>query len=230
MGSDLNIPPLGVRGPFGILFDMDGVIIDSNPYHKLALDKFLGAKGFYLSEEERKQRLYGRANKDWINDLYDGKLSEKELLDLGTEKEQIWRELYKNDIVPLKGIKTFLDTIKEKNIPFAIGTSAPYENVEFTLEKTNLQGYFNHILHQDHVKIGKPHPEIYINCAKAIGLPPEKCIVFEDSLAGVKSGKAAGCKVVGVTTTHTPEELEGIDMAIKDFEGLTLEQLQNLFK
>lgn len=215
---------------FAVLFDMDGVIIDSNPFHKLALDVFLADKGFHLSEEERKKRLYGRANKDWINDLYDGKLNEKELLALGTEKEEIWRELYKNDIKPVAGLKEFLDKLVKNNIPFCIGTSAPPENVDFTLEKTGLKSYFSTILHQDHVKIGKPNPEIYINCAKALGMKPENCIVIEDSLAGVKAGKSAGCKVIGITTTHTVDELEGIDYSIKDFTELNVETLKSVIE
>jgi beta-phosphoglucomutase len=214
---------------FSILFDMDGVIIDSNPFHKLALDQFLGEKGILLTEGERKKRLYGRANKDWINDLYGGKLTDKELLDLGTEKERIWRELYKNDIKPVKGIKKFLDLLVANSVPFCIGTSAPPENVEFTLEKTGLKSYFKTILHQDHVKKGKPDPEIYINCAAALNMPASQCIVIEDSLSGVISGKAAGCKVIGITTTHTPVELKGIDKAIDDFDQLSIADLQKLF-
>jgi HAD superfamily hydrolase (TIGR01509 family) len=213
-----------------VLFDMDGVIIDSNPYHKLALDKFLGDRGFFLSEDQRKKRLYGRANKDWINDLYDGKLSDNELLTLGSEKEKIWRELYKNDIKPVNGLEPFLKNLQSNNIPFCIGTSAPYENVEFTLQKLHLGSYFKTILHQDHVKKGKPNPEIYINCAKALNTPPANCIVIEDSLAGVKAGKDAGCKVIGITTTHSKEELEGIDYCIQDFKELTVEILKNILK
>jgi beta-phosphoglucomutase len=213
---------------FAILFDMDGVIIDSNPFHTKALDIFLGEKGFQLTEEEKKTRLYGRANKDWINDLYNGSLNDDELLKLGTEKEVIWRELYKNDVKPVKGLQSFLDKLISENIPFCIGTSAPVENVNFTLEKLGFEKYFKTILHQAHVKKGKPDPEIYINCAKALHMNPENCIVIEDSLAGVKSGKAAGCKVIGITTTHTKEELIGIDYCITDFEELNLEICKKL--
>jgi len=217
---------------FAILFDMDGVIIDSNPYHKLALDKFLSAKGFSLTEDERKLRLYGRANKDWINDLYDGKLNDAQLLALGSEKEVIWRELYQNHIVPVAGMKTFLDLLVAEHIPFCIGTSAPYENVQFTLEKTGLKDYFKTILHQAHVKKGKPNPEIYINCAAALDTPTSQCIVIEDSISGVIAGRDAGCKVIGITTTHTAEELleAGVDYTITDFISLTKEALLTIIR
>ncbi len=215
---------------FAILFDMDGVIIDSNPFHTKALDIFLKDKGFHLTEEEKKMRLYGRANKDWINDLYEGKLNDAQLLELGTEKEIIWRGLYKNDMVPVAGLQAFLDQLVANEIPFCIGTSAPVENVDFTLKEIGLAHYFKTILHQAHVKIGKPNPEIYINCAKALGMKPENCIVIEDSLAGVRSGKSAGCKVIGITTTHTADELAGIDYVIKDFDELTVERCRKLIR
>ncbi|MDX2191563.1 MAG: HAD family phosphatase [Bacteroidota bacterium] len=213
----------------GVLFDMDGVIIDSNPFHKIALDIFLEKYGFNLSEEERKKKLYGRANKDWINEVFGGGLTEARLLELGSEKEMYWRDVYKNDIKPVKGLVQFLDLLKFNEIPIAIGTSAPPENVEFTLEKCQISSYFKVILNQDHVIKGKPDPEIYLNCAKSLNLPSSQCIVIEDSLAGVAAGKAAGCKVIGITTTHTKAELSHCDMIIEDFKGLEIEHLKSIF-
>lgn len=207
---------------------MDGVIIDSNPYHKKALDIFLAKYNIELSEAERKVKLYGRANKDWINEVFEGNLSDQEIEKLGDEKEAYWREAYKYDIQPVKGLVSFLDLLLAKEIPFAIGTSAPYQNVEFTLKSCKLESYFNVVLDQRHVKKGKPDPEIYINCAKKLGFPPEKCIVIEDSIAGVQEGLAAGCKVIGITTTHSAEELLGIDLAIADFDELDLKNLEML--
>lgn len=215
--------------PIAILFDMDGVIIDSNPYHKLSLDIFLKKYGFELSEDERKKRLYGRANKDWINDLYDGKLNNEQLLSLGSEKEEIWRELFKNDIVEVNGLSNFLEKLVANEVDFCIGTSAPPENVLFTLSKTKLYKYFKTILHQDHVVKGKPDPEIYLNCAKALKIAPQNCIVIEDSLAGIQAGKGAGCKVIGITTTHTADEMPNVDLVIEDFTELTIEKLYELF-
>lgn len=179
----------------GVLFDMDGVLIDSNPYHKQALDVFLSKYGFAISEEERKRRLYGRANKDWINDLWGDALTEMELYTLGSEKEATWRSLYESEIKPLSGVTEFIEALLENEVPFAMSTSAPPENVIFSLQKTHLSSLFTTILHQDHVKKGKPDPEIYLQAAKALRIPPSECIVFEDSLAeGYRQVSSPGAK------------------------------------
>jgi HAD superfamily hydrolase (TIGR01509 family) len=110
--------------------------------------------------------------------------------------------------------------MEEQSIPRAIATSAPRENVDFTLRHTATKKFFSTILDESFVTHGKPDPEIYLKTAAAIGFKPEQCIVLEDSLSGVKSGKAAGCKVIGITTTHTREELTETDLIIDNFVGL----------
>jgi beta-phosphoglucomutase-like phosphatase (HAD superfamily) len=97
--------------------------------------------------------------------------------------------------------------------------------VDFTLAKTNLVNYFPVILDEAFVDHGKPNPEIYLKVAAALNMDPQNCIVFEDSLSGVTAGKSAGCKVVGVTTTHSGEELSETDYVIDDFEDLNPERL-----
>ena len=129
----------------------------------------------------------------------------------------------------VKGLTKFLDDAAGLQIEMAIGTSAPRSNVDFVLKRTGIGKYFSAILDESHVNHGKPNPEIYINCAAALNYPTSKCIVFEDSLSGVAAGRAAGSQVVGVATTHTPEEL-GTKVVIKDFTEITPSQLQREFK
>src|SRR6478736_6082191 len=195
----------------GVIFDMDGVIVDSNPYHKIALNQFCAKYGYHLSEDDLLKRVYGRTNKEWITNLF-GSLSESQLRAYADEKEALFRELYKNDIQPVKGLVKFLSLLDENNIPKSIGTSAPRANVDFTLSKTHLEKYFSTILDDTFVTLGKPNPEIYIKSIQALNLPPDRCIVVEDSLSGIKAGRASGAKVIGITTTHKPGEMEETDM------------------
>jgi beta-phosphoglucomutase len=212
---------------FAVIFDMDGVIVHSNPYHKIALQQFARKYGYQLSEQELKEKVYGRTNKTWLTNLF-GELSEDKLKQYADEKEALFRDLYKDDIEPVKGLRKFLDLLVENEIPKAIGTSAPYANVEFTLSKTNLEKYFSIILDDTYVTNGKPDPEIYIKVAKALGKPNDQCIVIEDSLSGVIAGKKAGSKVIGITTTHSKEELAEADLVIDDFGELTIDKLRKL--
>jgi HAD superfamily hydrolase (TIGR01509 family) len=205
--------------PIAFIFDMDGVIVDSNPFHKISLKQFCKKYGHDLSEEQLKERIYGRTNKDWLANVF-GPLEEKQLKAYADEKEALFRELYKDDIHEVAGLTNFLQTLETQTIPRAIATSAPRANVDFTLAKTGTRRFFPLILDESFVSKGKPDPEIYLKTAAALHFPPERCIVFEDSLSGVRAGKRAGCKVVGITTTHTREELNETDLVIDDFVDL----------
>jgi beta-phosphoglucomutase len=201
------------------LFDMDGVIIDSNPFHKVALKQFCKKYGHDLTEDQLREKIYGRTNKDWLANVF-GPLEPEQLRRYANEKEVLFRKLYAADIKPVEGLLDFLEKMKAQNIDRAIATSAPRENVEFTLEATGTRAYFDTILDESFVTHGKPNPEIYLKTAAALGYAPGDCIVIEDSLSGVKAGRNAGCKVIAITTTHTAEELFETDLVIQNFTGL----------
>jgi beta-phosphoglucomutase len=202
------------------LFDMDGVLVDSNPYHKIALKEFCKKYGYDLNEEKLREKIYGRTNRDWITNLF-GTISESELKTYADEKESLFRDIYIKHIKPLDGLISFLEQLNKHNIKRAIATSAPRANVDFTLRHTGIGSYFETILDESFVSRGKPDPEIYLKTAAALGFAPSNCIVLEDSLSGVTSGKAAGCKVVGISTTHTPEELFESDFVINNFDKIS---------
>jgi len=214
---------------FAFVFDMDGVIVDTNPYHKISLGEFAAKYGYFLSEEDLIKKIYGRTNKEWIPNLLGRTLSAEEVSRYGEEKEKMFRDLYEKEIVEVKGLTKFLEEATRLNIIMAIGTSAPRSNVDFVLKHTGIGKYFSVILDESHVTHGKPNPEIYINCAAALKLPTSQCIVFEDSLSGVAAGRAAGCPVVGVATTHAAAEL-ATKVVIKDFTEITPAELILRFK
>jgi beta-phosphoglucomutase len=218
-----------MKQEYAFLFDMDGVIVDSNPVHKVALKQFCEKYGFALTEEQLHNKIYGRTNKDWIPAVF-GEVTNEQIARYTFEKEKLFRDLYANSIEPLKGLLPFLQKLDHYGLARAIATSAPRENVDFTLEKTRLGNYFRVILDESFVERGKPDPDIYLKTAAALGYDPKNCIVLEDSISGVKSGKSAGCKVVALTTTHSKEELHGADMTIPNFDGLDpLELIDSVF-
>jgi len=204
---------------FAVIFDMDGVIVDTNPYHKISLNQFCSKYGYSFNDEDLINKVYGRTNNEWIRNIF-GDLPKERILELGEEKEAMFREIYKDVIEPLHGLEDFLKKLTSQNIPVAIGTSAPRSNVDFVLEHTRLQKYFTTILDQSDVEHGKPNPEIYLKVAARMGFAPQQCVVFEDSLSGVESAQRAGAKVVGVTTTHSPQELAHTDLVIANFTSL----------
>ncbi len=216
------------RQHFAVIFDMDGVIVDSNPAHKIALKAFCKQHGYDLSDQEMIAKIYGRTNKDWIANLFRDNLTWEEQRKFAAEKEQLFREIYEKDIKPVNGLIPFLNDLKNNSVPRAIATSAPRSNVDFTIEKTGIESFFDIILDESHVTVGKPEPEVYLKTAEALDFDPSNCIVIEDSLSGVEAAKRAGCKVIAITTTHTADEFDGVDLVIDDFTNLSVTQLSDL--
>jgi HAD superfamily hydrolase (TIGR01509 family) len=213
---------------FAVIFDMDGVIVDSNPYHQIALKEFCEKHGYHLTDEYLKSKIFGRTNADWLNELFQNKLSQEQLLQFEEEKESLFRKIFEPHIKPVEGLLNFLKLLQQHQIPRAIATSAPTSNVEFVLEKTGVGEFFQIIIDGNMIEYSKPHPEIYLKTVEALGYPAHNCAVFEDSLSGIESAQKAGCKVIGLTTTHTQDELQNAQLVIDDFVQLSLNDLQNL--
>lgn len=212
----------------GLLFDMDGVIAHTNPHHKSVIKNFCKQYDIEVTDEFLEQKVYGRTNKEWIPEVF-GNITDSRIERLADEKELLFREQYKPDLKPVDGLLTFLEAMQTSNVPMVVGTSAPYENADFILSGLHIQEYFAAVLSSADVTIGKPHPDIYLKAAKAINLDPANCVVLEDSLAGVQAGKAAGAKVIGITTTHTENELSNCDLVIHDFKNLSYSAIKALF-
>lgn len=212
------------------LFDMDGVIVHTNPYHKKAFKIFLDKHDISISDQELKDHVYGRTNAEIFPYIFKDKYTPEKGEEWANEKEAIFRDLYKKDVEPVPGLIGFLDELQRREIKAAVGTSAPIENLNFIMDSLDLRHYFDAFLHSADVSEGKPNPEIYLKAADRLKIDPKFCVVFEDSVAGEKAGLNAGMKVVGVATTHTPDEFNGAHLVIEDFKELTMEQLFSLFE
>ena len=210
-----------------VIFDMDGVIVHSNPTHKKIIHRFCDKYGLEITEEELREKVYGRTNQDWIPAVF-GDLSNGEIQAYADEKERMFRTAFDPKAHVLPGIIEFLDLLKQNNIKIVVATSAPAENAEYILSELSLTSYFESVLNSSHVTKSKPHPEPYLKAAKSVAANPESCIGFEDSISGVESGLAAGSKVVGVATTHTHQELSNCSLVIDNFKGLKIQKLQEI--
>lgn len=203
-----------------ILFDMDGVIVDNLPYHVDAWLLFCEKKKIPLTREIFYKELNGMNSKDTFEWLYKTQFSKAEILEMEEEKEEIYRAFYAAHRKPAPGLVDFLQTIKSAGIKTALATSAGQGNIDFTLDGIGLKSQFDIIVGGGEVNKGKPDPEIYLMAAQKLGVNPVNCWVIEDSLQGIKSGQAAGCQVVGITTSHTKEELAHTQIQAQDFINL----------
>lgn len=205
----------------GLIFDMDGVIVDNHQYHFLAWQKLAAKYGLTIDEAFYRDHMNGRTMLTIMTTVFKDVVAPEKARDIALEKEAIYRELYASKLSPTKGLIALLESAKTNNIPMAIGTSAPEANVAFTLDGLSIRTYFDAIFDERDVSKGKPDPEVYLKCAKGIDRTNDRCIVFEDALSGIKAGQNAGSKVVALATSHSREELNA-DLIIDNFHSFTL--------
>lgn len=202
------------------LFDMDGVIVDSNHWHRESWAEYNRRHGIETTEVMQ-QRMYGKRNDMIVRDFFGPHLTEAEIFAHGAAKEALYREMLaphlEATLVP--GLVPFLE--RHPNMPMAVATNAERPNVEFVLREADLDRFFPVAVDGQQVKNPKPHPDVYLRAAELLGVAPANCIVFEDSYGGVAAGLAAGMRVIGVTTTYA--ELPGASLLVTDFNDPSLE-------
>jgi HAD superfamily hydrolase (TIGR01509 family) len=208
-----------------VIFDLDGTMLDNNPYHLKSWKQYLSNLGREITDDEYKANINGRTNRDAVEYIYGRKMDEDEAMKYTLEKEEIYRELYNKDIKPVEGLIDVLKSIDLLNLPMAIATSGIPVNIEFMFDNIPIRKYFKTIVNSTHITKGKPDPEIYLRTAELLSVDPLDCLVFEDSLVGIRSAKLARMKVIAVATTHSANELSEGDYVIKDFTELALQQV-----
>ena len=203
-----------------LIFDMDGVIVDSNPWHRAAWEEYNRSFGVEMTAEMQ-QRMYGKRNAELIREFFGRHLDDAAVFAHGAAKESLYREMMKPHLMDalVPGIREFLE--RHRDLALAVATNAEPPNVNFVLDDTGLRSFFRVVVNGHEVAHPKPHPEIYLRVAEALGVTPADCVVFEDSHTGVESALAAGMQVVGLSTTH--EDLAGVALLIRDFSDPALE-------
>lgn len=197
-----------------LLFDLDGVIVDSNPVHVQVWRQYLTRHGIDPGQT-LPCLMYGRRNDDIVRDLFGNHLSEEEIHRHGAAKEALYREVMRSQLAArlVPGIRQFLERCR--TFPKALVTNAEPANAHFVLEEAGLRHHFNVIVDGHQVERPKPAPDIYLRAADLLGVSPRNCVVFEDSAAGVESARQAGVRVVAVATTHANFPEAGL--VIRDF-------------
>ncbi len=216
----------------GLIFDMDGTLVDNLAYHFKAFEVYAKRMGFELLEP-----LSLKHNGMHSDELFRILVGEKIVAEYGArrlnqEKEEVYREMYRPDLKPIPGVVELIQKAKQAGLKCAIGSAGCRENVEFIIEELGIKEFIDASISGSDVTHGKPHPEIFIKAHEALGLKAEECIVVEDAVNGIVAGLRAGCKCIAVTTTATAEALAeaGADICVEDYTTVTIEQLKGLIK
>ena len=215
--------------PWAAIFDMDGVVADTNDLHRRAWNAFCRDRIRAVDEADMEHHVYGRTNREILSFLMGPDLDPARMEQLGEAKEALFRESARGVLRPLPGLPGLLAGLKAANVPLALATSAPPDNVAFVLSEVGLQGVFPVVVDSTMVSRSKPEPDIFLAAAERLGMAPGRCLVFEDSLSGVQAAQNAGMAVVGVATTHGAEELAPrAALVVADFQGMSVDRLAAL--
>ncbi len=206
----------------GAIFDLDGTVVDNMPVHAEAFAIFVERHGLSPLTLDDRKRLDGRRNRDIFPDLFGRPLSDGEQRAFAEEKEALYRQLSVGRLVPMGGLLRLLDCLDARGIPFAVATSAPPENVRHTLGELGLAARFTRIVRSDQVARGKPFPDVFLEAAAQLGVPPEDCVAFEDAPMGIVAARAAGMRTVAISNSFPPDvflapEVDA-DVVVRDFE------------
>ena len=203
-----------------VIFDMDGVLLDSGAHHRDAWRLLLADLGVEPPPDFWR-RTIGRPAEEAVSRLLDRPVGADEAAALASRKREHYTRLAARGMQPIAGAPAFVALLAAEGVPRAVASSASRQDVDSLLAEIGVRAHFDVIVTADDVRWGKPNPEVYLRAAERLGLPPKGCLVFEDSVVGVHAARNAGMRVIGLTTAHTARELlaAGAERAISDFEG-----------
>lgn len=214
-----------------MIFDLDGVLVNSEPIydqHRIGYSK----KRFNVEiDREFMTKVRGLSSKSFWEILFREFNITHSIEEVINHSRADYFEFLKNhpDLKPIDGVVKLINELRKSGVKLAVASSASLRRINFILELFGIKDKFQAIAHSDDVKLGKPHPDIYLKAAELLGVDPKDCISIEDAKSGVKSAKAAGMKVVGFKeSSHNTQDLSEADLIIKNFSGLNLERLKNL--
>ncbi len=198
-----------------VIFDMDGVLIDSEPLHFEALNRVLGLEGHHVTPEENEQFLGWTTERMLrvLGERFDLRHRQEHYL---TSYEEAFLEMLREPVEAAPGALDLLDELRRMDVPVAVASSSRRSWIQATLGALGMADRFTVVASGDEVTRSKPDPEIFLLAARRLGVPPGACAVIEDSPNGVMAGRRAGMRVIGVRTPYTAHlALEGADIVVE---------------
>ena len=212
-----------------VIFDMDGVLVDSYHAHFRSWQVVAATEGIALSEEEFAAE-FGRTSREIIAG-WDGaeEYDEAKIAELDDRKEAAFREILAADFPAMPGVHAMLESLSAAGFALAVGSSGPPENVDLVLKRLGNRERFRAVVHGMDVTRGKPDPQVFLLAAGRLGIAPAGCAVVEDAPPGIEAARAAGMAAVGFPSTgRTREQLAAADLLIGSLDQLTPDVVSEL--
>lgn len=222
MNSCLNMRPTCE----GVIWDMDGVLVDTGGFHFQAWSQALSEHGIPFTRELF-TATFGMNNAGILTMLLGQTPTPELLAEISDRKEQLFRQAVRGRVQPLPGVLAWLERLKAAGMRQAIASSAPPANIDALVDELGLRDYFD-VLASGSDLPGKPDSTLFLEAARLIGVPPERCVVVEDAVAGVEAARRAGMKCIAVTTTSPAHALKVADVVVERLDALPLDTFERL--
>ena len=214
-----------VKGVKALVFDMDGVLIDSEPLHLIAYQRYLADFGLTFLEEDNHNFL-GMKDLDCAKHLLERHKLDMTAIEFVERKEAVLHQLFKERLQVQPGVLQTLQKAFELQIPAVIASSATMPTIELVVELTGIRKYFRHLCSGDEVPNGKPAPDVFLLAAQRLGEKPSECLVIEDTFNGVCAAKAAGMMCIAIPCQATRhQDFAHADLVLNSMEEVSLEEL-----
>jgi len=210
-----------------VIWDMDGVIADTAPYHFSAWQEVFDKRGVKLTEEDFRHS-FGLRNDTIIRNILGEQIAQGEIDSIARKKEETFRRVIGQKIKPLPGVVELLQSLKQQGFKMAIASSTPIENIRLITGSLGIDDCFQSIVTGHDVTEGKPSPQGFLLAAQRLGVEPRNCIVIEDAVAGVAAAKRAGMRCLAITNTHPRQSLKQADLIVDTLEVVTTKDLEKL--
>lgn len=201
-----------------VLWDMDGVLVDTGEAHYQSWAEVLSAQGIAFSREFFRD-TFGMNNTGVLTSLLGEDIAPEFLAETADRKEEEFRRLVHGHVEPLPGVLGWLSALKGAGFRMGVASSAPTANIDALIDELEIRQYFD-VLVSGVDMPGKPHPALFLEVARRIDVPPRRCIVIEDAIAGVEAARRAGMACIAVTTTNPAEALWEADIVVRRLDDL----------
>ena len=214
--------------PSAVIWDVDGVLVDSYDAHFKSWQKIAGERGVSYTEEDFLSG-FGKTSREHLKENFGANMSDDQLAEIEAEKEALYRETVAEEFPAMPGARELIGALKGADFKIALATSGPAANLMLAVRLMKLQPFLSTVVSGADVTKGKPDPEVFLKAAKNCGVDPARCVVVEDSRFGVEAAKAAGMGCLGLLSTgHEASELEGADRVVESLEDLTPDDFRAL--
>jgi HAD superfamily hydrolase (TIGR01509 family) len=210
----------------GVIWDLDGVLADTGEAHFRSWARALSSQGIPF-DHSLFDRVFGMNNEDTLTELLGRPPTQEELEGIAERKEELFREHAGELVRPMHGAIRLLDELAQAGWVQGVASSAPRENINLLVDTFNIRHHFAAILSGDGLPAGKPDPSLFLQAARVLHLPPERCVVVEDAPAGVEAARRAGMPCIAVATTR-PRETLGSGPVFDDLQAVTEETFSDM--